>query len=430
MSELVSETSTRFRPSPSLSLTMLTDSFDAFLFDLDGVLYVGEKPTRGAVEALERLRSGDHELGFLTNDPRPSRQQAAEHLDRLGFSITPGEIVTAGFATARYLEEEGYESAYVVGSRSLKKEIEHRGVRLVTDRDPSAVVIGCSEETAYEDIRRASLLVQDGASFLATNVDASFPMPEGRWPGTGAIVEAVRLASGQEPVIVGKPEPLMFELAAESLGSPERIAVVGDNIETDILGAHRAGFAGILLSDKPVEDLLPGDPRRPDARIERLSDLFDEGCLLSTRETPVSEWPGRAAPGVGAVVLDGSGRVLLHRRRVEEAWAPPSGRLEPGESIEEAVVRELDEETGLDVDRLDFVGVMSDPSYQVVTYPSGERVQFITSLFLVRSSGKLQGSEEGLEWGWFDPKSLPSPLTAYARPWIEEALGSTRAPGP
>jgi hydroxymethylpyrimidine/phosphomethylpyrimidine kinase len=140
-----------------------------------------------------------------------------------------------------------------------------------------------------------------------------------------------------------------------------------------------------------------------------------------TRSGPAEEPAIR--PGVAGVVLDPQGSVLLHRRRVEGGWAPPSGAVEPGETITAAVTRELREETGLAVSIERLVGVYSDPDYQLVRYPDGLRVHFVTCVFACRvTGGELTGSEEGLEWGWFAPDQLPENLLDYARIWLEDGL--------
>lgn len=128
-------------------------------------------------------------------------------------------------------------------------------------------------------------------------------------------------------------------------------------------------------------------------------------------------------PGVAAVLRDADGRLLLHRRRTGDGWAPPSGAVEPGEDVLTALRRELREETGLDVVVERAIGVYSDPAYQVVRYPDGRVVHFVTTLFACRvAGGTLAGSAEGLAWGWFAPEQLPAELTAYARVWLSDAL--------
>ena len=143
---------------------------------------------------------------------------------------------------------------------------------------------------------------------------------------------------------------------------------------------------------------------------------------------PVGQIVGQIAgltirPGVAAVVRDAEGRILLHRRRVGGGWAPASGSLEPGEDVHAGLIRELREETGLAADIERLVGVYSDPAYQIVHYPDGRVIQFVTCLFACRlRSGILQGSDEGTAWAWFSSTSLPEDLTPYARVWLRDAL--------
>jgi len=133
-------------------------------------------------------------------------------------------------------------------------------------------------------------------------------------------------------------------------------------------------------------------------------------------------------PGVAAIVRAGDGRVLLHRRRVGAGWAPPSGAVEPGEDVRAALHRELREETALAVADERLVAVYSDPAFQIVRYPDGRTVHFVTCLFDCRvAGGAFAGSDEGLEWAWFAPGALPGDLTPYARVWLRDVLNGGAA---
>lgn len=131
-------------------------------------------------------------------------------------------------------------------------------------------------------------------------------------------------------------------------------------------------------------------------------------------------------PGVAVVIYDAAGRVLLHRRRVGDGWAPISGHVEPGESLTTALHREVLEETGLTVRIERLVSLNSDPAFQIVVYPDGRRVHFVTALFACRMTvGDLRGSDEGSAWDWFPPDALPEDLLPYARVWLADAANGS-----
>lgn len=135
-------------------------------------------------------------------------------------------------------------------------------------------------------------------------------------------------------------------------------------------------------------------------------------------------------PGVGAVIYDERERLLLHRRHVGEGWAPISGHVEPGESLSDALHREVWEETGLTVSIERLISLNSDPSFQIITFPDGRLVHFVTALFECRvTGGALRGAGEGMDWAWFVPTDLPEPLLPYARIWLSDAV-SQSSPGP
>lgn len=268
---------------------LVLERFDAFLFDLDGVVCLGNEPLPRAKESLARLRRAGKGIRFLTNDPRPTRAEISARLRGMGIEVRAGEVVSSGWATAGYLAEEGVPSAYVVGSGSLESEIRGAGIEVAEAGDgPGTVVVGTDERASYGHVEAAARLISGGARFVATNPDGSFPAPGGRIPGTGALVAAVAAASGRRPdAVVGKPNPWMFELALGGLdASPDRIAVVGDNPETDVLGAHRTGLAAILVSKSLAVFPSPRDYRIPEATIPDLSHLLDPGFEVGTWESP------------------------------------------------------------------------------------------------------------------------------------------------
>jgi HAD superfamily hydrolase (TIGR01450 family) len=403
---------------------MIADQFETFLFDLDGVIYLGDEALPDAVDSVNRLHDRDKQIRFLTNDPRPTREKVVSRLRALGIEADQEEIVTAAWAAAAHLRQEGITTAAAVGSEGLRTELREQGVT-ITDESPEAVVVGADEQTSYTDIRRATRHIDQGAQFIGTNPDGSFPTPDGPAPGAGAIVRAVETATEISPTVIGKPEPLMFEVALDETSADQDGVVIGDNPATDILGAHRAGLTGILVADEAPVAASARDFTHPDAVIQSLADLFSHTVTPWT--DPEYSWPEDIRPGVGAVVSNGSGEVLLLKRADREQWALPTGTVERGESVEEAISREMREETGLHitVDRL--TGVYSHPKQQVFSYPSGETVHFVTNCFLCRvDGGTLEADpDEALEVRFFDIDRLPSHILPMHPQWIADAVEGT-----
>ena len=215
----------------------IADDFDGFLIDLDGVVYVGDRLVPGSDAGIHELRARGKRVLFLTNDPRSSREEYSAKLRGLGVEVEASNILTSGAATARYVaghEETSGRSAFVIGSAALKSEV--RGAGLVV-----------TEAEDGRDADVASHALRHGAAFYAAGRDATFPMPDGPWPATGAILAAVEKAAGRTAHVIGKPEPEMFRVAVEMLKGTGRIVVVGDRLDSDVAGGHRAGLATVLV---------------------------------------------------------------------------------------------------------------------------------------------------------------------------------------
>jgi HAD superfamily hydrolase (TIGR01450 family) len=413
---------------------MLVERYDVFLLDLDGVVYIGEQPLPGAVEALARLRRSGKTVRFLTNDPRPTRAELVERLADMGIAARVGDMVTAGWATADWLRRYELSPAYAVGSPGLVAELRAAGINVVEEGvqagvAPAVVVVGCDERVTYRHLQAAATYILRGARFVATNADGSFPAPQGRLPATGALVAAIETATGQRPLIIGKPGPTMFAVAQQGLAPGLRTVMVGDSPATDILGAHQVGLPALLVAREPVSFPSPRDPRAPDALIPDLIGLFDPHLLLRARSPATFPWPERVEAGVAAVILDGAGRVLLGRRADNGLWGLPSGHVEPGETVAEAVRREVREEVGLEVAIGSLIGVYSDPVSQVFTYPSGRVSHFITSCFRCTASSNAVCADgvETVEARFFAPNELPSALLPMHPQWLADALAGQAA---
>jgi HAD superfamily hydrolase (TIGR01450 family) len=261
----------------------IADLFDHFLIDLDGVVYVGDKPTTGAKETIATLRAMGKSLIFLTNDPRNSSGDYAERLRSMDIQATSNEVITSGMAIALYIKKHyGLSSgkAYVVGSPALKDEIKKVGLKLATGEESKKanfVIVGGHPGFNYEEMKLATIAIRGGARFFGTNRDPLFPTLEGLIPATGAIVASIEFASGEKAIIAGKPEPIMFEAAKKLLSSQERIVIIGDRLDTDIAGGKRAGISTILaLSGSTDRDGLSHSQIIPDYVINDLRDLLKE----------------------------------------------------------------------------------------------------------------------------------------------------------
>jgi glycerol 3-phosphatase-2 len=231
----------------------LLASRDALLLDLDGTVYHGARPIPGVAEVLREARGRGTALRFVTNNASKAPADVADHLRRLDIDAEPDEVNTSAQAAARLLAARLPEGApvLVVGTESLVDEVLGAGLSPTreagyTGRDVVAVVQGHSPETGWRNLAEACVAVRAGALWVACNVDATLPTERGQLPGNGAMVAALRHATGAEPVIAAKPAPPLFETASESAGAGAPL-VVGDRLDTDIAGAVAAGIDALAV---------------------------------------------------------------------------------------------------------------------------------------------------------------------------------------
>lgn len=260
--------------------------FKAFLIDLDGVVYVGDKPTEGAVETLNHLREIGKKIVFITNDPRSSAKEYYRKLKGFGVNTSEEEIITSAMAIAHHIKYHHQNlhdmSAYVIGSNSLKEEICNTGLYVHYDeegKNADFVICGGHPEFHYDEMKIAALAVRNGARFFATNRDPSYPTPEGHVPATGAMLASIEVACGKKAIVVGKPEVIIFEvaMAKHNLNLTNGVAMIGDRLDTDILGGKNAGIKTILaLSGSTNLDDISKSEVKPDYVINDLRDLLLE----------------------------------------------------------------------------------------------------------------------------------------------------------
>jgi HAD superfamily hydrolase (TIGR01450 family) len=226
--------------------------YDHLLLDLDGTVWLGDAALPGAVDAVAALREAGKAVLFVTNDVRQAPEAFVRKLWGLGFQASVGEVLSAGAALQYFLAENaGHRSAYVVGARALVDHVAEAGLRIV-NRTPFApradvVVVGGHDRLAFEELKIATQAVLRGAELIGATRDATFPMPDGLWPGTGAVLAAIETATGRKAShVVGKPEPPMYAAALDRLG-PGRVLAIGDRLDADIEGARRSGFHSALV---------------------------------------------------------------------------------------------------------------------------------------------------------------------------------------
>jgi HAD superfamily hydrolase (TIGR01457 family) len=225
----------------------LLDRYDALLFDLDGTVYRGEHAIDGAAEAVEATRGKGVTVRFVTNNASRGPDEVAAHLTDIGIRAAPGEVSTSAQAAAKVLAEKTSGTVLVVGSPALEHEIELVGLTPIrTADDAVAVVQGLAKDTGWRDLAEATVALNAGALWVACNVDTTLPTERGMLPGNGAFVATLKIVTGREPIVAGKPAtPLMDE--AVRAAHAEHALAIGDRLDTDIAGAVAAGLDSLLV---------------------------------------------------------------------------------------------------------------------------------------------------------------------------------------
>jgi HAD superfamily hydrolase (TIGR01450 family) len=304
----------------------LISLFDALLADLDGVVYAGPHAVPGAVESLQRLSGLGVGLGYVTNNASRSPAQVAAHLRELGAPAEDNQVVSSSQAAAELLASRLAPGSRILitGSPALAHEIELVGLVPVysQDEEPVAVVQGFNPDIGWKELAEAAYVVSAGALWVATNTDMSIPQARGIAPGNGTLVAAVSAATGQKPLVAGKPEAPLFHSAAKRLGA-ERPLVVGDRLDTDILGGNNAGFATVAVLtgvDTRQSILAARVAERPDYLIETLPDLHQPYPEVTHDDGTYSCGKASARVANGAVGIIGSPDDLDSWRAACAAW--------------------------------------------------------------------------------------------------------------
>jgi len=257
------------------SVTFPSAAAHGFLIDMDGVIYRGSELIPGAERFIADLLELELPFFFLTNNSQRTRRDVVTKLRRLGIEVDESHIFTCAMATARFLAgQKPGGTAYVIGEGGLLHALHENGYSIV-DHDPDYVVVGEGRAVTYEMVETAVRMVLGGAKLIATNLDPNCPTQAGLRPGCGAIVAMLETATGRKAFSVGKPSAMMMRAARKELGlDASRTTMIGDTMETDILGAVQLGYRAILvLSGGTKQADLEAFAYRPDMVVESIADL-------------------------------------------------------------------------------------------------------------------------------------------------------------
>lgn len=257
------------------------DGVDALVSDMDGVFYRGDEAIPGVGEAVRRWRDSGRRIVFCTNNSHHTVPEYVAKLARAGVPAKEEDVVSSGVVLSEVLRSRGAAGrrAMAIGAQGLRAGLKDAGVEIVEDPAPGEVdyvVVGWDGSFDYTKMRRACLAIRAGAELLATNSDATFPAPDGLWPGAGAILASIETSSGRRAEVLGKPHPPMMDAAAARLEGCERIAIVGDRADTDLAGGISRGWTTILVTSGVTtpEEALELDPQ-PDVILGSLAELLE-----------------------------------------------------------------------------------------------------------------------------------------------------------
>jgi NagD protein len=248
---------------------------DGYLIDIDGVIYRGAELIPGADTFIKQLLDRDVPFLFLTNNSQRTRRDVATKLQRMGIPAEERHIFTCAMATARFLaQQKPGGTAYVIGEGGLLNALHSNGYSIV-DSDPDYVVVGEGRTLTFETMEHAVRMIRNGARLIATNLDPNCPTSQGIRPGCGAIVSMLETATGAKAFSLGKPSPIMMRAARKEIGlSASQCTVIGDTMETDILGGVQMGSRTVLvLTGGTKREDLEHFAYRPDIVVDSIADL-------------------------------------------------------------------------------------------------------------------------------------------------------------
>lgn len=255
-----------------------------YLFDMDGTLYLGNRLYDFTKELLQTIRDTGRTYLFVTNNSSKSTADYIEKLAKLGIDAETSDFMTSAQATAWYLKKHhSGKRLYVCGTRSFKRELEENGFTVTENlSETECLVMGFDTELTFQKLEDVSrlLLGKPELPYIATNPDLVCPTEFGSVPDCGSVCQMLYNVSGRYPQVIGKPSPLMPELAMERLGfTKEHTAMVGDRIYTDVKSGLNAGITGILvMSGETTQEILENATDKPDLVLKDASEITDAIC--------------------------------------------------------------------------------------------------------------------------------------------------------
>jgi len=255
------------------------------VFDMDGVIYRGNQPIEGSREVIEYLREKGIPFVFLTNNSTRTPSMYRQKLLSMGIDVPAERIITSGLATRLYMAKHMEPwKIFVIGGEGLHEEMEKLGWGVVSLeecregkwKEIGHVVVGLDPKLTYEKLKYGTLAIRNGATFIGTNPDTTYPAEEGLYPGAGAIIASLKASTDREPIIIGKPNEPVYEIVREKLGPVDEIWMVGDRLDTDIAFAKRFGMKAIMVLTgvSTLEDVERSGVK-PDLVLPSVKELLD-----------------------------------------------------------------------------------------------------------------------------------------------------------
>lgn len=227
----------------------LTPAIQSLILDMDGVLWRGKEPLLDLPAFFARAAARGLRVVLATNNATRDAESSLQTLRDFGVELEPWQIITSGMAVTYQLQRRFPQggAVYVVGETGLVNALSAGGF-FPAEENVLAVVVGLDRNLTYDKIRKANAFIRNGVPFYGTNPDTTFPGPDGILPGAGTVLAAISTASEVTPIIAGKPHPIIFEFALHQLGTRrEETLVIGDRLDTDILGGQKAGCRTALV---------------------------------------------------------------------------------------------------------------------------------------------------------------------------------------